>query len=368
MPRFIRNPRLNDPKGGARGFRFLLPVVLAISAMFLGVVPRAYGQLNITPTFDSTITLNANAAAIEADINTAISNIQGLYSNSVTIPITFVYSPLSGNSLLQTQEQGEFGSTYNNYVSLLQADAAAHPDNTALATAIASLGKGNTGGTNTQFGGMIISGAQWGMLGNTNAFQGATITISSTQPFALAGPVGNNQYDLIGGLEHEIDEVLGGGGVGSTLNVLANPSFCPGSAICTQEGSTDLYRYSAPNTGSFSTSSTATAYFSIDGGVTNIVNFNQGGSPPCTGGDFGDFAPPGGSGGGTGQLIQNACNFFGPDEAYTTSSPEYTMMEAIGWDPVSSSTTSVPEPGALPLMAAGFAVLVGVLRRKALTR
>jgi hypothetical protein len=367
MRNFNASTRFDASKVKERPFRLLLPVVLAVAALTLAGSPQAYGQLNIVPTFDSTITGNSNAAAIEADISAAISTIEGLYSNSVTIPVTFVYAPLGGNALLSTTLDQGFGSTYTNYKSELMADSAANPGNTVLATAIAHLGSGNTGGTNTTFGGMFLTGAQAAALGTSVSGTDATVTINSLAPFALTGtPNPASQYDLIGGLEHEIDEVMGGGGAGSTLNDIASPTFCfstPQPPVCTQEGATDLYRYSAPGVGSYSTSSTATAYFSIDGGVTNIVNFNQG--PGCVGGDFGDFSP---DGTGPGQLIQNACNNFGQDEAYTTSSPEYTMMEAIGWDPVSSSTAPVPEPATLPLMATGLAALIGVLRKRGLAR
>jgi hypothetical protein len=76
---------------------------------------------------------------------------------------------------------------------------------------------------------------------------------------------------------------------------------------------------------------------SVDGGATSIVSFNQ-----DSRGDFGDFA-------GAGQLIQNAFNGPGQFEAYTTSSPEFAMMESIGWNPF-------PVPG--PIAGAGLPGLI----------
>ena len=120
------------------------------------------------------------------------------------------------------------------------------------------------------------------------------------------------------------------------------------SSFCGTYGSLDLYRYSAIGTPSFTTSSNASSYLSIDGGASNIVDFNQ-----QSGADYADFAPAcgGGSPSGLGQLIQNAFNCMGPDEPYTSLSPEFTMEEAIGWD-----SAATPIPGTLPLFATGLGV------------
>jgi hypothetical protein len=306
--------------------------------------------LVITPTFDASITGNANAAAIEGAINSAISTIDGLYSNNVTIPVTFTYNPASPGNLLSTN-QFYYGITYANYVALLQADSAANPSNTVLSTALANLASGNdANGANA----MAIAGSQLAMLGLSSTPANSVININSNQVFAFNRPVPSNQFDLIGGLEHELDEVLGGGGAGSTLNSIAGSCVgAPTGFFCNKYGGLDLYRYSATGTPSFTTSSVATAYFSVDGGVTHIVAFNQNSN-----GDFADFAPPGS---GAGQLIQNAFNSTGQDEAYTTASPEYKMEESLGWNPVASS--SVPEPTSFALVIAGLAVATVVRRR-----
>ncbi len=81
------------------------------------------------------------------------------------------------------------------------------------------------------------------------------------------------KYDLQGVVEHELDEVLG---LGSALNIPVNfPRLSRPQ---------DLFRYSANGTPSYDVNA-ASSYFSIDGGATNLVNFNQNG-----GGDYGDWA------------------------------------------------------------------------------
>src|SRR6516164_8803398 len=131
------------------------------------------------------------------------------------------------------------------------------------------------------------------------AVANSVVNINSSQPFAFSRPVPSDKFDAIGGIEHELDEVLGGGGAGSTLNFgsVASCVTDPTGFFCNKVGPTDLYRYSSPNNPSFTGSSSASAYLSVNGGVTRIVQFNQ-----LSGGDYGDFAPPGT---GAGQLFQN---------------------------------------------------------------
>jgi hypothetical protein len=314
--------------------KFLLAGLLA---------PNVFANLIITPTFGSTITTNANAAAIEAAIDSAIGAMEGLYSNSVNIPVTFTYSPgAAGN--LESNTGLFYSESYSTYLNQLRADSAANPGNTVLATAITNLPDGNDANGSSL---IALAAGQLTMLGVPRSGN-AVVNINSNQAFAFSRPVSSNQFDAIGGIEHELDEVLGGGGAGSTLNnCITNPGF-----FCGKYGPTDLYRYSAPLTPSFTTSSTASSYFSIDGGVTSIVSFNQNSN-----GDYADFAPVGT---GAGQLIQDAFNSTGQDEAYTTSSPEFEMLESIGWDAV----VTTPEPGTMVLQSAGLSLLAFYLYRR----
>ena len=96
------------------------------------------------------------------------------------------------------------------------------------------------------------------------------------------------------------------------------------------------------------------SYFSIDGGKTKIIGFNQNSN-----GDFGDLGPACGSSTGIGQNIQNAFNCMGPMEAYTATSPEFAMMNAIGWNPA-----PVPEPETYAMMLAGLGLLGVAARRR----
>jgi hypothetical protein len=92
------------------------------AAPLLDLAPSAFADdLLIIPTFDSSISGNANAAAIEGAINTAITTTEGLYSNSVTLNVTFKYNPdVPGN--LGRSFETFFGVSYNQYITALRAD------------------------------------------------------------------------------------------------------------------------------------------------------------------------------------------------------------------------------------------------------
>ena len=328
----------------------------------------ADASLDILPTFDSSITALGNAAAVEAAINNATHAIQGDFANSFDVPILFRATHGGTDGFLATTNSTLFTLTYGAYTGLLESAAAAHPGNVVLRTAVNNLGSGNKGGTdgvivtNTvlQALGVPASDVPGGYDANGNfvglgAFD-AVITINVDQPFTYTEPVpvydGHNvTYDATRAVEHEIDEALGGGGSGSTLNSVSQfGTDNPDSVFTFYQGALDLYRYSAPETPSFSTSETAGAYFSVDGGATEIVGFNN-----FSQGDYGDFGPnidscAGGGFGGPAGLIQDAFNCNNETaEKFTSASPEYAMLESIGYDP-----TVIPETSTWLLLLVGF--------------
>jgi hypothetical protein len=322
--------------------------------------------LAIDAGFETSITSAPDATAIETAIDTAVDAIAGLYSNPGTVNILFT---AAAGHFLGDSDSGLNVEPYSTYVGQLAANSAANPSNTTLSTAITNLPYGNDangaksivastallrvalGDTNVtpcfNAGGSFVTGC-----GQT--YDGV-ITLSNTQPLSYTRPVTSGSYDAIRVIEHETDEILGGGGAGSTLNAVANNSV----PLSSFYGPLDLYRYGAAHTPSFTASTSATAYFSVDGGVTNIVGFNQNqGLSLANYGDFGDFL----STTGCPDYVQDAFTCPNQQADETASSPEFQMMQAIGWD---GATDPVPEPTPLALLGAAIGGLAFVRSRPA---
>jgi hypothetical protein len=324
--------------------------------------------LTIVPDFDSSITGAANAAQVEGAINSAIGTIDVLYANPGSVGIVFTQA--AGN-FLGTSETADYNMSYGAYTAALTTVSHNEPSNTILATAIANLSAGNRTGAG---GSVILTSAdgrvalgQSGFSGCFNsggafvnscgqAFDGV-MTLSTSFTFNFGKNPVAGEFSAFDTVEHEVNEILGGGGQGTVLNAVntcANTPATPVTATsqdCAANGGylndlgvLDLYRYAAPGTPSFTTSGSALSYLSVDGGVTDIIGFNQAGS-----GDYGDYS--------TNNNVQSA--FSSPDVAapYDTTSPEFKMLRAIGYN-------GVPEPASMAVFVSGLVGLRWVRRRR----
>ena len=223
--------------------------------------------LHIVPTFDSSITTNPNAAAIESGINADISALQSLISTPLTVTITFesVNNGLGGSSTWVAAEP------YSTFRSDLANQASPSSfDNAALQSLPATSTNPVNGQTSVRLSLPLLRAT--GEAGVPPDGNDSTISLNTPiMNLSRTGPQDPNKYDLQQVAMHEIVEVLGAGGGGSALS-------------SGQVGSLDLFRYSATNTRSFTTNPNALAYFSINSGSTNRGYYNQDGI-----GDYADW-------------------------------------------------------------------------------
>lgn len=298
-----------------------------------------------TILYDPTVNFSA---ADKAQIQDAIN----FYTSTITstFNVTLAFGGQAGGGA----STSSFSDTvaYSDYYSALVANSSGNGTDT---TAIASLGGPNVNNPVTNSSNITLRPTLEAALGIGSQVSGsfaqcddltanACIQVGTNVLNAAGAPMGS----LMGTVEHEVDEVLGTSselpGGGGTLP--ADPSTA------------DLFRYSAPGTRSFAFNSSTnepctgspTAYFSINGGVTNLNPYNN-----CNnGGDYGDWIFD------DGLQVQDA---FGPDDvasALTLSSPEVTLLDAVGYN---FGTAAVPEPASLVLLLTGLAA-IPVLRRR----
>jgi hypothetical protein len=280
------------------------------------------GGLIINATLDSSITNNANAAAIRAMVNQAVAIYQSQFTDPITVSILFRYSSTDadGSALGNAGAKSHFPSyelSWSAYINALNADARTSNDRTANATLPASAfstnvlvasAAGRAVGLNTPP--VMFADTR---LGTGGPYDGI-VTLNSAVSFQFTRPVTSNQfYDALRFTQHEIDEVLGVGASASGV---------------TPE---DLFSWSAPGTRNLTLS--GTRYFSIDGGRTNIVGFNQ-----DSNGDPRDwFSAPCPQ---ANPYVQNAFTCAGQMSDVTPTSPEGIALDVVGYD--LGETSSVP--------------------------
>ncbi len=306
------------------------PALIALALALLGTAGPARGQFVIVPTFDSTINNDLNATTIKNTINQAIQEFESRISTNVTVTIKFQEM---GSGLGQSSSWG-VSIPYSNYRSALVSHSTSLDDATAILSlpASAPLGNGNVGLNLPLFRALGLDSV-FGNVPPGDGFDG-TVFLNTSQMNFTRPPANQNKFDLKAVTQHEIDEVLG---FGSSLD-FGDPDPKP----------QDLFRYSAPGVRSYTTSPT-TAYLSFDGGVTNLVQFDN----HNDGGDFGDGqttplpngAPP---------RVQDA---FGTRGATPDLGVELRNLDVIGY-----TLTPVPEPATLGLV--GVAAVAGFVRAR----
>lgn len=313
---------------------------------FAGASPAH--AMQIIPVFDSSITSRSNASTIESAFNNVVKAYDSAFTDPAVIKVDVSWGSVDGqklptNALGASVDQLYGYFSYGQIKSWLTADAAANPSDKALVSAVANLPKTAPSGVSNY----VLPSAEakaMGLLSNNTPGYDGYIGFGSSYSYSFnpAAGVAANTFDFEAVAAHEIDEVLGRtSGLESTTPSFRTPF--------------DLFRYSAPGQLSFNYSTGA--YFSLNGGVTNLGNFNISSS----GGDRSDWA----SFGSTASDIQAA--FLSPGKASNLTAADLAALDALGYTgsnlgdsiPLSPTTVasnfiSVPEPGVWTMMLVGL--------------
>src|SRR5262249_49960370 len=129
---------------------------------------------------------------------------------------------------------------------------------------------------------------------------------------------GPNDYDIFSVVQHETDEVLGSSSCISTQG----PSLAEGCGVGgTNAAAVDLFRYQSSAT-RVSIRTTPGAYFSFDGGTTNVAVYNT----LSNGDDYADFVT-------NCQHVQDAKGCTGQSFDITSNgAAEIAILDAIGYN------------------------------------
>jgi hypothetical protein len=311
--------------------------------------------LTIVPHYDGTDTV-----AVQTELNSVVSLYSGLFSNNLTVNIDFNFGSTGlGQSL--TYNSSPYNLTgAGSVLGALQADSAANPTNTYLSAGILSLQNVAPVGDGT----ISLTTPNARLLGDSSANPPAgqpdsTITFTNNpNTFETTGVATAGLYDLANVAEHEIDEVLG---IGSALDV-NNQSTYVNSNTTAPLPTHDLaledeFRYSSPGVRCYTLSSSASCYFSYDGGTTNVASFNQG-----QGADYNDWSYANSGCPASPAFIQDAFGCPGVVLTLSRNSPEVQTLQTLGYD--LTPTSPVPEPASFFLLGSGLLALARFRRRE----
>ena len=295
--------------------------------------------LTIQASFDSSITGNPNAAIIEATINRAISIYESLFTDPITIQIRFRYATtLPDGSPMTAIVQSltvVYGVGWNIWINALRADAKSSNDSVAIASLPA----------NELVAGIVGSSANGRALGqNTPPAMNADgtvsvggpydgiVTLNSATLFQFNRPIDANRFDAQRSIEKGIDSIMG------ILYSLTD--FSPN----------DLFSWSAP--GQRNSEVGAGRYFSIDSGVTDIINFNN--DPNGSFADWDSEACPQAH-----PYVQNAFPCAGQFSDISATSPEGIDLDAIGYDLAQTGPPNLGNISTRSFVQTGENVMIG---------
>ena len=262
-------------------------------------------------------------AGFVSALNYVATYLDSLITNNITVTIEVGYGEITQDgTTTPLPDDDEGGPDYGTFLSYatLKADLAANASSPADMTALANLPAADP----SDGAGIFVSAAQEKALGLLPANAAA---IDGSVGFQVDGADGvtydydpndraiAGETDFIGVAEHEITHALG------RISGL--------SEISSQWTLMDLFRYSAP--GVLGHTFGQAAYFSIDGGETNLDNFDL-------------TYDPGSWGTGAGNDSFDAVGTTGVENPVTPT--DLTLLSVLGFD-ISFPTLAITSPGGL---------------------
>lgn len=285
------------------------------------VVTTAGSGLVINLEWDSSV--SSAPAGFTSDMIAAAQYLESQISTAATVNLDVGYDEVDGTAL----EAGALGESESNiesvsYTALVAALRASASTDATDASMLASLPA-----TSPVSGTYWVTTAQAKALGlaaaNGTGLDGA-IGFGAASEFTFGdtnstGTVAAGTYDFFATAVHEITETMG--------RLLLVGSSIGGSAGYSL---LDLAHFSSSGTRDFTQSTPG--YFSINGGATNLGNFNT-----IAGGDAGDWAS---------SVTDNSFDAYAtPGVLEPVTANDLTVMDAIGWN-LTGSAASPPPPSA----------------------
>ena len=291
-----------------------LHIIAATLGLGLGLISVSASALTFNVTYDSSV--SSAPTGFKTAFRDAINFYQNTFTNPIAININVGWGEVAGTAVTGST----LGSSSINYVN---------ENYSAIKTALQNANPGFVlpSSTNGQIDVSLADAAALHLpTGVSPSYSDGSIGFNSSDQwsFSSTSTAAPNQYSLIGTAEHEISEIMG-----------------RYSMLSTQQSIQDLYRYTSK--GVLDTTGQS-AYFSTNGGVTNINNFNGNASN----GDLGDWAL------GAADSFNYAAS---TNEALPFSTADLAEMKALGYN-----VATVPEPETYAMLLAGLA-LTGFMAR-----
>ena len=271
----------------------------------------------INASFDSSVTSSTLAASIEASVTAAIQFYESRITTNETITIDFGYGEIDGGTIA-TDAISQ--SSYNLDTSATYAQIRAALTNHAIAmgtvtigstpVALATMDAALPVTAPASITSMELTVAEAKALGLTTSvstpagYVGLSSAVDWT--FATTNTAIAGEQDIVGALEHEISEVMG-------REQSQGVDF--GTGVYTPF---DLLRFSSPGTMDLNQGA---AYFSINGGTTDLGDFNT----TLSLGDLADWADGSAANSYDNQEIESESNPVTTDDLIAMAALGYTI-------------------------------------------